>query len=151
MEKKKGVVLYNVLFPFWMLCLFPVTWFVVLPGNFLIDSLVLLICMKKLQIEEKKQFYKKNIWKIFGFGLLADAIGSGFMFLMVVLEFACMGDEWYITIPALLISAALIFVFNYFVTFKKVEDKRIRFWIPMAFAIATAPYTFLVPSSWLYY
>ena len=49
----------------------------------------------------------------------------------------------------MLVSAALIFVFNYFVTFRR-EEKAIRLRLALTFAIVTAPYTFLVPSGWLY-
>lgn len=149
MNNKKDVKLYNVLFPFWFLMLIPSTWIIVLPGNFLIDSLVLIISMCCMHVENKKYFYKKHIWKIFAFGLLADLIGSGLLFLSLVLEWSTMGDELHITFPAMLISAACIYLFNYFITFKK-DDKRIRFKMALTFAIATAPYTFLIPSSLLY-
>jgi len=43
MGKKKDIKLYNILFPLWMLLLFPQAWLIVLPGNFIIDSLVFLI------------------------------------------------------------------------------------------------------------
>lgn len=147
---KRQVKLYNVIFPFWMLLLFPVTWAIVLPGNFIIDSAVLFLSMLALKIDEKKQFYKKHILWIFVFGLLADVIGSAYMLLMVTgFEIGRMGDELYLTIPALIISAAMIFVFNYFVTFKKIE-KTTRFKLALTFALVTAPYTFLIPSAWLY-
>lgn len=149
-DKKNTVKLYNVLFPFWMLLLFPQVWLIVLPGNFIIDSLVLLISMLILKIAEKKQWYKKYIVKIYAFGMLSDVIGSAYMLLMMtVFEVGNMGDELYLTLPALVISAVLIFVFNYFVTFRK-TDKKIRIRMSLIFAIVTAPYTFLVPSSWLY-
>ena len=74
--------LYNVLFPAWFLMLIPTVWLIVLPGNFLIDSLVLVAAMFALKTGEKKQFYKKHILKIFLFGLLADAIGSVFLVVM---------------------------------------------------------------------
>ena len=147
---KKDVKLYNVLFPFWMLLLFPQMWLFVLPGNFIIDSLVLIISMAVLKIADKKQWYKKHILKIYLFGLLADVVGSAYMLLMVVgFELGTMGDELYMTIPALIISALLIFVFNYFITFRK-SDKGLRLKFALTFAIVTAPYTFLIPSSWLY-
>ena len=147
---KKDVKLYNVLFPFWMLLLFPQMWLIVLPGNFIIDSLVLLISMAVLKIADKKQWYKKHILKIYAFGLLADIIGSAYMLLMMVgFELGRMGDELYLTIPALAISAVLIFVFNYLITFRK-ADKVLRLKFALTFAIVTAPYTFLIPSSWLY-
>ena len=148
--KKGQVRLYNVLFPFWMLLLFPQVWLIVLPGNFLIDSAVLLISLHVLKIADKKAWYKRHILPVFGFGLLADLIGAGYMLLMmIVFGVGHMGDELYLTLPALIISAGAIFALNYFVTFRK-ADKAIRWRLALTFAIATAPYTFLVPSSWLY-
>lgn len=149
-DAKKEIKLYNVLFPFWMLLLFPQVWLIVLPGNFIIDSLVFLVSMLILKIGDKKQWYKKYILKIYAFGMLSDIIGSAYMLLMlVVFEVGNMGDELYLTIPALIISAVLIFVFNCFITFRK-TDPKIRYILSLIFAVATAPYTFLVPSSWLY-
>ena len=148
---KKDIKLYNVLFPFWMLLLFPQAWLIVLPGNFLIDSLVLVVSLIMLQETQKKNFYKAYIVKIYLFGLLSDFFGATYMLLMLtVAEVGRMGDEIYLTLPALLISAVLIFVFNYFFTFKK-TDKKIRLVLSLVFAIITAPYTFLIPSSWLYF
>ena len=149
-NKKNNVKIYNVLFPFWMLLLFPVTWLIVIPGNFLIDSLVLILSMKVLKIADEKQWYKCYIFKIFVFGMLSDLIGAAYMLLMItVFEVGRMGEEPYLTIPGLIISAVMIFVLNYFVTFKKI-DKPMRFKLALVFAVVTAPYTFLVPSSWLY-
>ena len=149
-NKKKDIKLYNVLFPFWMLLLFPTIWLIVLPGNFVIDSLVLIISMFLLKISDKKHYYKRHILKIYGFGMLSDIVGSAYMLLlMLVFQVGRMGDEPYLTIPALIISAVLIFVLNYFVTFKN-TDKALRLKLSVIFAIVTAPYTFLIPSSWLY-
>ncbi|MBR6742200.1 MAG: hypothetical protein IKM09_02035 [Clostridia bacterium] len=149
-DNKNDFKLYNVLFPFWMLLLFPAVWLIVIPGNFIIDSLVLLLSMLAFKIADKKGWYKQYILKIYLFGMLSDLIGAGYMLLMItVFELGKMGDELYLTVPALLISAALIFVLNYFVTFKK-ADKALRLKFSLVFAIVTAPYTFLVPSSWLY-
>ena len=66
-----------------------------------------------------------------------------------VFELGIMGDELYLTGPALLISAAMIFIFNYYFTFKK-DALALRIKFSLIFAIVTAPYTFLIPSSWLY-
>ena len=145
---KKNVTLYNVIFPFWMLYLFPVMWLVIIPSNFLIDSLVLIISMFALKIAEKKRFYKKHILKIFAFGMLSDIIGAAFMFLTVWLEISTMADEWYLLVPAIILSAGAIFLLNYFFTLKK-EDKNIRLKLALIFAIVTAPYTFFIPTSWI--
>ena len=142
--------LYNVLFPFWMILLFPEVWLIVLPGNFIIDSIVLIISMFALHMADKKQFYKKNILKIFGIGMLSDIIGSAYMLLLVLgFQIGRMGDELYLTLPALVISGVLIYILNYFISFKKCDRKeRIR--LSLIFALVTAPYTFLIPSSWMY-
>lgn len=150
MKNCKEVRLYNVLFPYWMLILFPVTWLVILPGNFIIDSLVLLISMVILGTENKKQCYKKHILPVFAFGMIADIIGGIYMFLMLaVFEVAHMGDELYLTIPAIVISAVMIFVFNYFFTFRS-SEKAFRLKMSLIFAVVTAPYTFLIPNSWIH-
>lgn len=149
--KNKEIKLYNVLFPFWMLILFPVTWVVILPGNFIIDSLVLLVSMAVLGVAEKKHLYKKYILKIFTFGMLSDIVGGIYMFLMLaVFEVARMGDEIFLTVPAILISAALIFLSNYFITFRKAE-KSFRLKMSLIFTVVTAPYTFLIPNSWIHH
>lgn len=142
--------LYNVLFPAWFLILFPVAWLIILPGNFIIDSLVLIISLMILKIKNKKEIYKKNILKIFSFGIIADVIGAAYMFIMVYLfEIGIMGDELYITIPGLVISGIMIFIFNYFISFRKL-DKSLRLKLAIIFAVVTSPYTFLIPTSWLY-
>ena len=90
--KPKDVRLYNVLFPFWMLMLFPTVWLIVLPGNFLI------------------------------FGMLSDLVGAAYMLLLMMrFDVGNMGDELYLTLPAILLAAALIFLSNYYITFRKVE------------------------------
>lgn len=149
-HNKKDIKLYNVLFPFWMIMLYPVSWIMVIPGNFIIDSLVLIISLHILKIADKKEWYKKHIFKIYAFGMLADIVGSAYMiFVMITFEVGRMGDELYLTLPGLVISAVLIFVFNYFITFKK-ADKSLRVKLSIIFALVTAPYTFLIPSSWIY-
>jgi len=152
MKNKNRVKLYNVLFPFWMLLLFPQMWLVILPGNFIIDSLVLIIGMSALKIVDKKQWYKKHILKIFLFGMLSDIIAAGYMLLMVMTvlkDVIVMADELYLTLPAVIMAAALIFVFNYFFTFKK-NEKLLRLKFSLLFAVVTAPTTFLFHSICLY-
>ena len=70
---KKNVTLYNVIFPFWMLYLFPVMWLVIIPSNFLIDSLVLIISMFALKIADKKQFYKSQTSYVAGLGIMSTS------------------------------------------------------------------------------
>ena len=146
---KKETRLYNVLFPLWLLIFIPQAWLIILPGNFIIDSLVLIISMAVLKFTDRFQFYKKHIFMIFGFGMVSDIIGAGLMLLANFAGISGRGDELYITLPATIITAALIYIANYYVTFRKLE-KPSRFKLALIFAIVTAPYTFLIPLSWIY-
>ena len=138
-KETKTVRLHNLLFPVWMLMLFPQMWL-----------LVLLLAMAALQLPERKAFYKRHILRIFGFDLLADAIGAVLLLVLTVgFELGRMGDELYLTLPALLLSALCIYFFGSKVTFKN-EEKALRRKLALTFAIATAPYTFLISSSLLY-
>ena len=95
-------------------------------------------------------FYKKNILKVYLFGMLADIIGALLIFFMFfVLQIGVSSDELYLTIPGVLLSSIMIFIFNYFITFKKL-DKKNKLKLSLIFAIITAPYTFLIPISWIY-
>lgn len=150
MNNKKQIRLYNVLFPAWMFTLLPPMWLVVIPGNFIIDSAVLLISLWALKIADKSKWYKKHILKIFVFGFLADIIGSAFLLLLLAIFGDVIFDfEFLFTLLATVVSALLIYVFNYFFTFKKV-DRQIRVKLSLIFAITTAPYTFLIPTAWIY-
>ena len=40
---KRDEKLYNVLFPLWFLLLVPISWLIVIPANFVIDPLALLL------------------------------------------------------------------------------------------------------------
>lgn len=149
-RRSNTVKLYNAYFPFWILLLFPQVWLIVLPGNFIIDSLVLIVSLLILKVADKKQWYKQYILKIYAFGMLSDIAGGAFLLLIICgFRLGTMGDELYLTVPALMVSAVLIFVLNYFITFKAI-DKPLRRKFSLIFAIVTAPYTFLIPSSWLY-
>ena len=58
--KKNQTKLYNVILPIWLLVIFPFTWIIILPLNFLIDTLVLKLTMKCLKIEKRKEIYKNR-------------------------------------------------------------------------------------------
>lgn len=165
---QKNLKLYNIFFPFRSLFLFPPFFLLSLPVNFLIDSVVFLLAAKTLKLPNLKNTYKKSIWKIRGFGFIADIIGAIFLFLsnyikdrlelsdafLVGVNYNPRGHRasllW--TIIALLISGFLIFYFNYrwslswsfSETNLSDQDKRK---IALRLAIFTAPYIFLVSLS----
>lgn len=83
---KKDVKLYNMIFPLWTLFFLPPAWLVVLPANFVIDSLVFRLAAKVSKLQGVASLYKKSILKIWGFGFLADIIGAAFLFLAFAFE-----------------------------------------------------------------
>lgn len=145
---RSKIRLNNVLFPLWALMLFPQVWLVTIPGNFLVDSAVLLLAARVLRVGPLGAFYKRKILPVFALGFLADIAASAAMLLGMMALPVQMGDEWFLTVPGLLLAAGLIFLFDYYGPFKDCGPHRLR--LALAFAIVTAPYTFLVPSSWLY-
>lgn len=150
--KKRDIRLYNVLFPVWMMYFLPAVWVIIIPGNFIIDSVVLLIAMKVLKVEQKKRFYFRHIVPVFFFGFLSDFIGTLPIWIASWFDVDLLGpyaDSWLFTVPGVILAGAMIFVFNYLITFRKCE-KPLRRKLSLAFAIATAPYTFLIPSRLLY-
>ena len=72
---KKQVRLYNVLFPIWVLWLFPQVLAIVLPGNLAIDCLVLFFALLCLKHTQKGAVVKQLWWKFWLLGFLADFVG----------------------------------------------------------------------------
>ena len=143
--KLNDVRLNSVSYPFWLLLFVPILWLIFVPGNFLFDSLVLFICMKVFKLDNKKEFFKKNILKIFSLGLVAKIFGTLCLYVMAfIFDLGTNGTELYLTIPALILTGALIFVLNYFVTFRNM-DKSLRLKLSLIFAITTAPFIFVLP------
>ena len=149
MKKRRATRLYNVVFPVWMLLIFPGTWLFVLPCNFIIDSIVLVVALRLLKSDTLLPLYKKTILKVFIFGLISDFFGFLFMLLMLVTGVSETAEELYLTIPAIILSALLIFISDYFISFKAFEKQK-RLKLSLIFAVLTAPYTFLIPTSWIY-
>lgn len=148
--KKKDIRLYNVLFPMWALMSLPMLWYLVIPGNFLVDSVVLVIAMAVLKLENRRTFYKKHILAVFGFGFLADILAALPMYGALMLELGgpyC--DSPLMTVPCTALAGVLIYVFNYYITFRKCGPE-LRKRLSLTFAIATAPYTYMIPTRWLY-
>lgn len=163
----KKNALYNVIFPVWFLVLVPQFWLIAIPGNFIIDSVVLLISLKIVSSLNMWKDYKSSILKIWIFGFIADMIGAGILLLLNMLP---INDKWYsdiissisanpfknvyaliIVIVCIVISGLLIYVFNKKISLKKVDlDDRKKKGVAIALAIFTAPYLFLYPTSLAY-
>ena len=128
-----------------IVCTHIVVWLIFVPGNFLFESLILFICTKVFKLDNKKEIFKKNILKIFLFGLMANILGAMCLFVLVyVFNLGVSGSEIYLTLPVLILTGTLIFVLNYFITFRDM-DKNLRLKLSLIFAITTAPFIFVLP------
>lgn len=167
---KKYVKLNNLIFPIWILWLIPVTWIIVLPANFLIDLLVIVLTMKCMKIQDIKHKAKTVILRVWVFGFVADFIGTAAMFLANIINFdyeTQMGKWWYKNITnavsynpfesiyaflwvtiCVVLTAFFIFLFNFKFCLKKSDLSDIhRKKLALSLAIITAPYLFYLPTS----
>ena len=71
----KQTRLYNVIFPIWLLFLFPQIWLIALPGNLIVDCLVVLFTLMALKHTQKKAVLKQVWWKVWLLGFAADFVG----------------------------------------------------------------------------
>ncbi len=159
MKKNSDVKLYNILLPIWLLWLAPITWLVILPGNFIIDLLVIVVTMKALRLEHVKENAKKSILYVWIFGFLADFIGVAAMLIGSMVEpsggvvfnpFESILSFLWVT-GCVILSGVCIYFFNKKICLRKtelsdVEKKKLA----LSLAVFTAPYLFYLPSTLLY-
>lgn len=167
----KKIKLYDVIFPIWFIWLFPPVILIAFAGNFVIDSIVMLISFKLLKAGEvtslsMKELYKESIVKIWCLGFLADIIGALILLALTSSEIPFLKipnkiehavflnpfeNIWgfLIIFACMAIASFLIYVFNYNITFKKIiKEKALKVKMSLIFAIVTAPWTFLIPTKW---
>lgn len=165
--KKSNTRLYNLFFPVWLLFAHPLLIGAALPVNLLIDFLVIFLTLGCLGVENRTEIATAKIWRTWGLGFAADAIGAAILFFLSVIlpELApatddAFGSALYLnpfrSLPAILIMLAvialvgvLIYWFNYSYVFSnttltKREQKRVC----LMLATLTAPYLFLLPTAW---
>lgn len=154
------------IFPIWFFYIIPIGWLYILPGNFIIDSIVLLITLKLIHCTNIKDIYKKSILKVWIFGFIADFLGVGLIFCTSFIRTSWWNNNILSPISAnpwtnifasifILFFTALvgvaIYFFNYKISFKNVDlPKNKKFTLALSLAILTAPYTLLIPTSFLY-
>ena len=165
--KRKDFRLYNVFFPVWLLFAHPALIAAALPINLLIDFLVVFFTLKYLQVENRIEITTNKIWRTWGFGFAADAIGAVILFFLSVIlgelapkTYELFGHALYlnpfssplaliIMLVVIMLVGLLIYWFNYSYVFDnttltKKEQKRVC----LMLAVITAPYLFLLPTAW---
>lgn len=78
---KKQTRIYNLLFPIWLIWLFPQVLVFVVPGNLAIDCAVLFFTLLALKHAQKGAVMKRLWWRFWLLGFAADLIGAAWMFL----------------------------------------------------------------------
>ncbi|NLL19791.1 MAG: hypothetical protein GX262_12320 [Clostridia bacterium] len=162
--------LYNVIFPVWFLWLVPPVIFVAALGNFVVDSVVLLLAYRLFIVGQNSVglwgLYRQSIIKVWLFGFLADFIGTipliglvatGLFPLPYEVETAIMWNPWtnsaalLIVFGCVVLAGALVFFFNNRFALKEViPHQKERFKTAVLLAVLTAPYTLLLPTEWFY-
>ena len=137
---KKEVRLYNILLPIWLLWIFPQVWLFILPGNLLIDCLVLTITLAALKHRSKWAVVRQLWWRFWMLGFLADAAGVLWMVLALLPVWAFL---W--TLAAVALAGYCIYRFDKRAMKNCVllsEGERHK--IALAMAIITAPWLFFI-------
>lgn len=160
---KRDIKLYNLIFPMWSIyffgLLFPPMLLILLPANFAVDSIMLLLLFQWLKLPEKKEWYKKTIIKTWGFGFLADVLASGvFVALSEALSDVFQDanvnvyrsvssfPSFLFTTAAVVLAGILIYIFQRKFVLKKLElEEGQKKKIALGMAILTAPYLMYLP------
>lgn len=160
----KKARLYNVIFPVWMLFLFPQVWLIALPGNLLIDCLVVLLTLTALKHTQKKAVLKQVWWKIWLLGFAADFVGVAVLMPAMFLTSAVSKEMrpliepvmyncwksplaflW--TAGAVALAGVCIYFFDKW-AMRSCEhlSARDRHIVALTLAIVTAPWMFFIPT-----
>ena len=165
--EKREIRLYNMILPLWLLWIVPQVWFLLLPGNLLIDTEVLLCALLALRRPDKGRLMKRLWWRIWWWGFAADAAGVAWLLLALILwdmnvgrrrAFwqkwleGVMGDPFSHPVAFLwtLAAVAIAGVCIYYLDKKPMRaaglTDREAHRAALALAIVTAPWAFLIPT-----
>ncbi len=160
---KKQTRIYNVLFPIWLIWLFPQVLILVLPGNLAIDCAVLFLTLLALKHAQKGAVIGKLWWKFWLLGFAADLMGTAWMFLgwLLAVPFEDFWDDTLVyimhdpfghplaflwTLAGVAAAGACIYCFDRR-AMRELDllSHREKHIVALAMAIATAPWLFFLP------
>ena len=130
---------------------------VILPVNFGVDSLVLMLSARKQGVEDRKSLWKRHILPVWGIGFLSDLLGSALLLgIYVLLAESPLVDTWMnpiffpgsviMAIPGVILAGFLIYILNKKLTFRKSQlEPAVIHKLCLHLALWTAPYTMLIP------
>lgn len=155
---RREIKLYNMIFPMWGIyfwgLVFPVFLPVLLPANFVVDSVMLFVLFFLMKLPEKKVLYKKVIWKTWGFGFLADILASAVLALISWTNLLPFNEylpcsnlgAFLFTTCGVVLAAVLIYIFQRKFVLKKLDlEEGQKKKVAIGMAILTAPYLMYLP------
>lgn len=155
--------LCNVIFPIWLIWLFPPILALVAPANLVVDCLVLFLALGVLKHPDKKGVLRALWWKVWLLGFGADLVGAGWMYLGLWLADVLPGQWWETgfhlayapflhpvslvwTLAAVALAGGCIYCFD-----RRVFDRcpllshRQACRLALVMAVVTAPWLFFLP------
>lgn len=160
---KNPLRLYNFFFLPWMVWYLPLlpialtTWlgWVVLAANFVFDSLVLYLAMRRLRLQGRARIWEDSILRVYGIGYASDAAGTMLMIGLQTLLVEVFGlrlhtywetriGDTLMALPGILLAGVLIYLLNKRFSFTKcgLEPGEVHT-LSLALAVFTAPYLLL--------
>lgn len=162
-------MILNIIFPIFMLWLFPSTWLFIIIANFIIDLTVVYFTCRYLHIEKILPLLKKSFIITYLGGFAVDFIGNLILIFLpdVVqlfndnlannLSYAIFWNPYsnlvgfMVIVLVVILCSFLIWTLNYYITFKTSDiSLSARFKLSLSLAIFTAPYLFLFPTFLIY-
>lgn len=146
--------LYDLIFPFFMIWIFPPMLILALVGNYIVDGLVIFIVLllNKIKLRKDHWIFLTKMWAI---GLLVD-LGGMIALLLTVGRGPHSYTIWNDPITALgflvvvLACGCVIGWANYSLSKKYVSERRVSLAIGLSMGILTAPWTFLIPTQMVF-
>ena len=167
MKRGRSVRLYNVLFPIWFLMYLYPSWLplAVLAFNFAFDSLVLALAARWQKIGDIRRLWKQTILRVWLLGFAADILGAllNLAVYFGTVALADLGGVWaealygfwhplnfpgatVFAIPGAALAGVLIYWLDRRSAFRRTGlPAHTVHKVCLALAIATAPYTMLIP------
>lgn len=160
----RNVKLYNIFFPVCLINIFPIIILILLPINFLLNTIILLVGLKILKVTNIKSIYEKVIFKIWVIDLIINFIGilimsltqyfgnipfvyDNFTLPIAINPFSNIYAIMYCAFVIILCSL-LIYFLNKKISFinSGINEKSKRI-LSFLLALLTTPYFFCVPSN----
>lgn len=140
--------LYDLIFPIFMMWLFPPIMAIVLVGNYIVDGVIIFIVFRlfKIKIGKPQWAFLTQMWAI---GLAVDLVGSIILFSSTTpgkYTIWNYSETAFIFLSVVTLCGLMLGLLNYWLAMKKFHNPRMALYFGLAMGILTAPWTFLIPT-----